>query len=69
MDRPENFYGQFYRSPLISYFPSNDIRQAIMDKWLGGVCPKWRDAYFGDTLWAALNQKFPDFDPFNDAMV
>ncbi|KAH7305799.1 secreted protein [Stachybotrys elegans] len=65
---PENHFGQFYTSPLISWdrWPSVDLRNRMLAAWSGGVGPKL-DGEFGDNLRNAAGDGVPGFDPYLDA--
>ncbi|KAL2754924.1 hypothetical protein ACRALDRAFT_1071536 [Sodiomyces alcalophilus JCM 7366] len=66
----ENHFGEWYRSPLISWdrWPDNKLRSIMMATWKGKVGPRLGDK-FGDTLRDALGGTIPDFDPYIDENV
>ncbi|KFA67859.1 hypothetical protein S40285_08779 [Stachybotrys chlorohalonatus IBT 40285] len=65
---PENPFGRFYTSPLISWdrWPNVGLRNAMLQAWSGGVGPKL-DTEFGDSLRSAAGDGVPGFDPYLDA--
>ncbi|KAL6849118.1 hypothetical protein ACO1O0_008648 [Amphichorda felina] len=68
VDGPENFSGDFYRSPLVGWngWPNDSVWQALVDEWPSGVCPKWLDSEFEGALRDALGDALPEFDPALD---
>lgn len=64
---PENPFGEFQKAPLIGWnnWPSEDLRNQMLQNWSGGVGPKLDDE-FGDSLQAAAGDGVEGFDPFND---
>lgn len=66
---PENYFGVFYRSPLVGWngWPSTAIRQSVINNWSSGVGPKWRDSEFGPYLEKAVGGQVPGFDPYTDS--
>ncbi|KAJ6788245.1 hypothetical protein PWT90_08883 [Aphanocladium album] len=64
---PENPRGDFFRAPLIGWnkWPSEDLRNKMLNAWKGGVGPKLDDE-FTDSLRAAAGDGVPGFDPAKD---
>ncbi|KAL6854767.1 hypothetical protein ACO1O0_005892 [Amphichorda felina] len=65
---PENYTGEFYRSPLVGWngWPNDGVWQALVDAWPSGVCPKWLDSEFENALRNAMGDSVSGFDPSYD---
>jgi hypothetical protein len=65
---PENPTGSFFRAPLVGWsnWPSEDLKNAMLDAWNGGVGPKLDDE-FENSLRDAAGDGVPGFDPAIDA--
>lgn len=65
--KPENFSGEFYRSPLLGWNSWSDtaLKDKMLQTWNGGIGPKLDDE-FGDSLKEAAGDEFPEFDPYAD---
>lgn len=67
VEQVENHYGEWFRSPLVSWkkWPSPELRHAMINKWPGKIGPK-QDQEFGETLFKAGGGTLPDFDPYSE---